>query len=246
MKHFSWWIWVRALRCSVEDFSTAPNGTDGGKSRRINPGLRRSEVKYTNRCQADLPRHVLAYVFPVVSGSVRWEAFLRWEAVPEASASSVSAQRIQLKYRGRDPWSQQQELISLNFCLPTARLLLASAVKDQQQDDPTELNLPKNALHRSLSLHDFAVAGRCAHFRRSGGTSRARLIRQHMLARKRAEAGNTKAGAAVQPKQQGRLIDISAATVDLISSVCWRGTAVENAANQTVTQRGDLALLRHG
>lgn len=39
---------------------------------------------------------------------------------------------------------------------------------------------------------------------------------------------------------RGILIDISTVTVDLIFSAWWRGTAMENAANQPVSQSGYL------
>lgn len=128
MKHFSWWIWVRALRCSAEYFSTAPNRTDGGISRRINPCLR------TVRCSRQTAI-TQTFLYTSSHTSFLWygvdevRGLLRVKgSVPEASAFSVAAQRIQLKYHRRDPRSQQQDLISLNFCLPTAQLLLASAL----------------------------------------------------------------------------------------------------------------------
>lgn len=42
----------------------------------------------------------------------------------------------------------------------------------------------------------------------------------------------------LEQRQQRHLIDISTATVDLIFSAWWRGTATENAANQPVSQSG--------
>lgn len=46
--------------------------------------------------------------------------------------------------------------------------------------------------------------------------------------------------AAAQWEERRHLIDISAANVDLIFSACWRGTALENSANQPVNQSNNL------
>lgn len=78
----------------------------------------------------------------------------------------------------------------------------------------------------------------------------ASLIQRHMLARKHTYT-HARAHTQKQPRPRqnnrssgGTLIDISAANVDLIFSACWRGTAMENAANQPVNQSNNLFLLR--
>lgn len=85
------------------------------------------EVQQTNSRHTDLSstRPHASFLW---HGVCEVRGLFRGKALPQASASSAAAQRIQLKYRGRDPRSQQQELISLNFCLSSAQILLVSAL----------------------------------------------------------------------------------------------------------------------
>lgn len=95
------------------------------------------------------------------------------------------------------------------------------------------------ALWRSMSSYDFAFAGHCTHFCGHRPKMHTHLIHWHMLARNPMQTLETHT-----PKQQQKdLIDISTATVDPIFAACWRGTAMENAANQPVSQSGYLPLL---
>lgn len=82
---------------------------------------------------------------------------------------------------------------------PSPSASVGFSATDQQQDNLAN-RIRRKPLHRRVSLHDFAFAGHCSRFCRSGGKSHASLIHQRMLARKHVQKLETQK----QPRQYNR------------------------------------------
>lgn len=161
MKQFSWWIWVRALRCGVEYFSTAPNGTDGGNSGRVNPRLRTVTYSRQTAIMQTFLTHVLSLVkswWEACSGERQFKKHLLPLTLLNGFKYNTTGEILGASSKNHLP-----QLLPPNFCWHQLYRLATG--------QPSSAAFAK--IHYTEACLDYVAAGHCAHFCRSGGKSHA-------------------------------------------------------------------------